>query len=88
MIVTRETRLVELFDLPERIFVAASARGLRTVGKLLDWIQPAPNVLVAAYELFCEWCFWFHSQECQDAALLLAGIAESIHAADAERGAA
>ena len=75
MTVTRATRLIDLFDFPDRVFAKCARRRVRTVGELLDLVGTEPSVLEAAFSTFLGRLQWDHHQDCQDAAAVIAEIA-------------
>lgn len=71
---TRDTRLIDLFDFPDRVFAVCARRRVRTVGEVLALTGEA-DVRDAAFALFFGWCQWDHQQDCRDAAAVITEIA-------------
>ena len=83
---TDDVRLIDLFDLPERVWVECLRRKVRTLRHLLARLGHPADVPTAAHELFLDWLQWQHPQDAQDGAVC---IAEAVEWLTAEpRGAA
>lgn len=83
MTVTRDTRLLDVFELPEPIFAECSARRVRTVGDLLGRLGPTADARAAAEDLFHGWTMGGRPDVCAAAAVVVADLAERLTPAGA-----